>query len=98
MRTLGGRFFALAQHDLDPEKEVHVPAVYASFIVKPWITRRTSELNPYNSKYFYWVSFFCTSDLKCHQANSFLFSVQRSTPEHSDHLIRIIPFPLSPRD
>lgn len=53
---LGGREWAVAQHNIDPERHVHVPDVYGIWTAKPWIVKQAKDLDPYHSEYFFWVS------------------------------------------
>ncbi|OXA43288.1 Protein HtrL, partial [Folsomia candida] len=42
-------------HDLDPEKDNLTPELYAVWNSKPWFLQTVSQLNPFNSTYFYWM-------------------------------------------
>ncbi|KAK4052094.1 hypothetical protein OIV83_002388 [Microbotryomycetes sp. JL201] len=55
LEDLGGRDWAVAQNRIDPEKHIHVPDVYGIWTAKPWIVKNASDLDPYNSEYFFWV-------------------------------------------
>ncbi|TPX58469.1 hypothetical protein SpCBS45565_g07993 [Spizellomyces sp. 'palustris'] len=43
------------QHKMDPEKHHHTPALYAVWAAKLWMVVQATELNPFNSSYFFWV-------------------------------------------
>lgn len=43
------------QYELDPEKTIHSADLYATWNSKAWMVSYTTELNPFNSTYFYWV-------------------------------------------
>ncbi len=46
-------------HELDPEKLIHSPELYAIWNSKPWMLNTASELNPFNSTFFYWMDIGC---------------------------------------
>lgn len=56
LEKLGGYEWALAQHKIDPENNVHVPDLYGVWTAKPWIVKQAKDANPYHSEYFFWVS------------------------------------------
>jgi hypothetical protein len=41
---------------IDPEQAIHVAGVYGPWTAKPWMLRFVKDMNPYNSRYFFWVS------------------------------------------
>lgn len=43
------------QYELDPEKDIHSPNLYAVWNSKAWMVSYTTTLNPFNSTFFYWV-------------------------------------------
>ncbi|OXA47695.1 protein HtrL [Folsomia candida] len=53
-------------HAIDPERSRHSPELYAVWNSKPWFLQTMSELNPFNSTYFYWMDVGCVreSDIK----------------------------------
>ncbi|XP_035708100.1 uncharacterized protein LOC118435787 isoform X2 [Folsomia candida] len=40
---------------LDPERAYHSPELYANWNSKPWMLKTVTEINPFNSTYFYWM-------------------------------------------
>lgn len=55
LEKLGGYEWALAQHKIDPENNVHVPDLYGVWTAKPWIVKQAKDANPYHSEYFFWT-------------------------------------------
>lgn len=43
------------QHQIDPEKYIHSPALYAVWGSKSWMLKVAADENRYNSTYFFWV-------------------------------------------
>jgi hypothetical protein len=43
------------QNSIDPEKTIHYLELYLIWNAKGWFLSQIAELNPYNSKYFFWV-------------------------------------------
>jgi len=50
------------QNELDPEKQIHYPGLYAVWNSKSWMLSHVTELNPFNSTYFFWVDMGCFRD------------------------------------
>lgn len=44
-----------SQHAMDPEKQLYFPETYAVYQSKVWFLRFASALNPFSSRYFFWV-------------------------------------------
>jgi hypothetical protein len=55
-RELGGEAWGEAMNKIDPEQWLHVAGVYGPWTAKPWMVRFVKDMNPYNSRYFFWVS------------------------------------------
>jgi hypothetical protein len=53
---LGGEAWGEAMNKIDPEQWLHVAGVYGPWTAKPWMVRFVKDMNPYNSRYFFWVS------------------------------------------
>jgi hypothetical protein len=46
-------------HNFDPEQSYHSPELYAVWNSKAWMLKTVSELNPFNSTFFYWMDIGC---------------------------------------
>ena len=47
--------FETNQYEIDPEKSIHSPALYAIWSSKSWMLKIAADENLYNSTYFFWV-------------------------------------------
>lgn len=45
----------MTQLNLDPEKEIHSPDLYAVWNAKAWMLQYVTEQNPFRSRYFLWI-------------------------------------------
>jgi len=50
------------QHDIDPEQAIHSPELYAIWNSKPWMLSHATEINPFESQYFFWMDMGCVRD------------------------------------
>jgi len=44
-----------SQHDMDPEKHIHYPELYAVWNAKAFLVAEVAQRNPFHSTYFFWV-------------------------------------------
>ena len=96
IQNLGGRAWALSQHSLDPEKALHVPELYGIWTAKPWMVQQAKDLDPYGSRYFFWVDAggFRDSSIK-HTFSGLAKAVDRiysTVPKDTVILSSILPF------
>ena len=47
--------FKTSQHEMDPEKQIHSPELYAIWNAKSWMLLKTAEANVFKSKHFFWA-------------------------------------------
>lgn len=46
-------------YTIDPEKTIHSPELYLIWAEKPYFVKKSIELNPFNSKWFFWCDIGC---------------------------------------
>jgi hypothetical protein len=44
----------IQQHELDPEKRIHSPELYAIWAQKAFFVKKAVDLNPFNTDFFFW--------------------------------------------
>lgn len=47
--------FRTWQHDLDPERGIHSPELYAIWTAKSWMLHEAAKVNAFKSERFFWV-------------------------------------------
>lgn len=47
--------FKTWQHDIDPERWIHSPELYAIWNAKQWMLHEAAKTDVFNSKYFFWA-------------------------------------------
>jgi hypothetical protein len=47
---------------IDPEKDIHSPELYLLWANKAFLIKNASEINPFNSKWFFWTDIGCCRD------------------------------------
>ena len=86
----------IQQHELDPEKNIHSPELYAIWAQKAFFVKKAVDLNPFKTEFFFWC------DIGAFREGSLNPVVQTSFPDSrfllADRILFSSVAPLAPDD